>query len=44
MIALIKRHMEEDVRGKTELKQLAESLHENYFSCNGLKRVLFDGE
>ena len=28
--------------GRLEL--LANRLHENYFSCNGLRKVLFDGE
>ena len=27
-----------------KLNELTTFLHENYFSCNGLKRVLFDGE
>ena len=27
-----------------KLNKLTTFLHENYFSCNGLKRVLFDGE
>tara|TARA_Y100001972_G_scaffold107085_1_gene135938 strand:+ start:12 stop:509 length:498 start_codon:yes stop_codon:yes gene_type:complete len=26
------------------LKELSDSLHENYFSCKGLKKVLFNGE
>ena len=44
LIALIKQHMEADLRGEggVPLKQLAESLHENYFSCNGLRKVLFN--
>ena len=27
-----------------KLTELANSLHENYFSCNGLRKVLFNGE
>ena len=27
-----------------KLNKLTTFLHENYFSCNGLKRVLFDGK
>ena len=27
-----------------KLKELANSLHENYFSCNGLRKVLFNGQ
>ena len=27
-----------------KIKELANNLHENYFSCNGLKKVLFNGE
>ena len=27
-----------------KLKQLADKLHENYFSCSGLKKVLFNGK
>ena len=27
-----------------KLKQLADVLHKNYFSCNGLKKVLFNGK
>ena len=42
LIIFIKQHMEADLRGNTDLKQLAEFLHENYFSCNGLRRVLFN--
>ena len=34
--------MDADLRGDTKLKQLVEFLHENYFSCNGLRRVLFN--
>jgi hypothetical protein len=26
-----------------KLKELENSLHENYFSCNGLRKVLFNG-
>jgi hypothetical protein len=26
-----------------KLKELANSLHEDYFSCNGLRKVLFNG-
>ena len=27
-----------------KLEELANSLHENYFSCNGLRKVLFNGQ
>ena len=27
-----------------KLKQLADALHKNYFSCSGLKKVLFNGK
>ena len=34
-----------DTIAKTgKIEELANSLHENYFSCNGLKKVLFNGE
>jgi hypothetical protein len=34
----------DDIIKSKKLNKLTTFLHENYFSCNGLKRVLFDGE
>ena len=42
LVALIRKMMKR--KTQPNLKKLTTFLHENYFSCNGLKRVLFDGE
>jgi len=42
LISTIIEYIEHHDHYKKQVKELANSLHENYFSCNGLRKVLFN--